>query len=469
MLFFNAFSIPTFAEDAQYKICIAFETETAKIDGAVFRIAKVAERSEEDGKYWDFLPEAHAGSYTMQDAFTKTEEVSLYLAEHSDDLPCVQVVTGINGVITTGLLDPGMYLIWQTEANNTAVDYEISVPFLIDLTAENEDIGADHILTVYPKTSKIITDGGVDIYVTEAPQNTPLGGAVISLYNAATNELIQRYTMDESGTFEIRNIALGSYYFVEEKAPEGFERYTEQIPFELTYNTPYVRLHIEHKRAVLPTADPATPSPTAKPTSKPTKSPAKKTETPETTPTPSVTPTNAPTATPTNTPDAITKVTVESGERRAVYTDPLSRIDTIASSDGGKFIKIPFNGTEDVTITDQVTIYQCGKPGMEYVMTGILVDGQTGEFLTDKNGAYITGNTTFLNAETTSCTVIFHADSSCFSLNQSVVVYEQMLDLQGNVIASHADLDDEDQTLYVKGYDKVQTGMFPLFSMRRMD
>lgn len=108
--------------------------------------------------------------------------------------------------------------------------------------------------------------------------------------------------------------------------------------------------------------------------------------------------------------------------------------------------------SEKTTIRDTVK-YTNLVVGEEYTAKGKLMDKETGEELKDKNGNAVTGETTF-KAEKSDGEVIveFTFDSSLLE-GKTTVVFE---DLYSNekLVASHADINDENQSVH---FPKVQT------------
>ena len=100
---------------------------------------------------------------------------------------------------------------------------------------------------------------------------------------------------------------------------------------------------------------------------------------------------------------------------------------------------------KEVTLVDTVT-YKNLLPGKEYIMTGTLMDKETGEavVIDDKK---VTAETTF-TPETAEGTVDvqFTFDGSTLA-GKTVVVFESV-SYEGKEFAVHADLKDEGQTIY---------------------
>jgi uncharacterized surface anchored protein len=62
-----------------------------------------------------------------------------------------------------------------------------------------------------------------------------LSGAEFSLYKT-TGELVADQLAVNNGVIFVDNLALGSYYFVETKAPENYQLSTQKYAFEITNN-----------------------------------------------------------------------------------------------------------------------------------------------------------------------------------------------------------------------------------------
>ena len=101
---------------------------------------------------------------------------------------------------------------------------------------------------------------------------------------------------------------------------------------------------------------------------------------------------------------------------------------------------------EKATIIDTVS-YSSLLPGKEYTVTGTLMNKETGEPVL-LNGAPITASTIF-TAETSegSVEIVFEFDASVIA-GTTVVAFESM-EYKGVEVAVHADIEDEDQTVYI--------------------
>ncbi len=100
---------------------------------------------------------------------------------------------------------------------------------------------------------------------------------------------------------------------------------------------------------------------------------------------------------------------------------------------------------ENITLTDTVR-YQNLVAGKEYTVTGYLMNKKTGEyFLVD--GEKVSASATF-TAEATEGTVDVTFTFDATSLKGEAVVAYEYLYYVGKEVASHADITDEDQTVY---------------------
>ena len=111
---------------------------------------------------------------------------------------------------------------------------------------------------------------------------------------------------------------------------------------------------------------------------------------------------------------------------------------------------------EQATIIDTVT-YSSLLPGKEYTVNGTLMNKKTGEAVL-LNGEPITAETTF-TAEKSSGSVelIFTFDASAIA-GTTVVAFESMK-YEGIEVAVHADIEDEDQTVYIPDVHTTATAL----------
>ena len=102
---------------------------------------------------------------------------------------------------------------------------------------------------------------------------------------------------------------------------------------------------------------------------------------------------------------------------------------------------------KEITLTDTVE-YTSLKPGVEYLMTGTLMDKKTGEPLKDKSGNPIYGSTKFTpNNPNGTVDVVFKFTG--VNLNNTTIVAFEDLKQDGVTVAIHTNIDDYDQTVFV--------------------
>ena len=102
---------------------------------------------------------------------------------------------------------------------------------------------------------------------------------------------------------------------------------------------------------------------------------------------------------------------------------------------------------KEITLTDTVE-YTSLKPGVEYLMTGTLMDKKTGEPLKDKSGNPIYGSTKFTpNTPNGTVDVVFKFTG--VNLNNTTIVAFEDLKQDGVTVAIHTNIDDYDQTVFV--------------------
>ena len=103
--------------------------------------------------------------------------------------------------------------------------------------------------------------------------------------------------------------------------------------------------------------------------------------------------------------------------------------------------------SEDTTIVDTVK-YENILTDVEYELKGTLIDVTTGDEALDSNGNEITAQGKFTPEEPNGAAKVeFKFDSTKFAGHKLVVFEEVYLD--GKLVASHADMDDEDQSIYI--------------------
>ena len=117
-------------------------------------------------------------------------------------------------------------------------------------------------------------------------------------------------------------------------------------------------------------------------------------------------------------------------------------IATTLTGEGGEHMA---QADATATLTDTVE-YENLMAGREYELTGTLMDRSTGKAVTDADGGAVTATTTFTpRLSTGTTTVTFELDTSGLA-GRSVVAFESLA-LDGKVVATHADIDDDWQTV----------------------
>lgn len=126
--------------------------------------------------------------------------------------------------------------------------------------------------------------------------------------------------------------------------------------------------------------------------------------------------------------------------------------------------------SETVTVVDTVE-YKGLVAGETYTAHGTIMDKSTGLALEDSDGNPVTSTAEFV-AEGSEGTVevTFEFDASQLEEGAALVAFEEVLDVNGNVIAVHQDLEDEGQTVVVDNpetlgtpYDKTGGDLLPVW------
>lgn len=103
----------------------------------------------------------------------------------------------------------------------------------------------------------------------------------------------------------------------------------------------------------------------------------------------------------------------------------------------------------DITLTDVVS-YEKLVPGREYVVKGTLIDQETGEPLKNEDGEPITSSVTFTPSESSGFIVVPFTYTPI--AGSTVVVYQQIYK-NDRLLASHEDIEDENQTVHFPSID----------------
>jgi hypothetical protein len=101
---------------------------------------------------------------------------------------------------------------------------------------------------------------------------------------------------------------------------------------------------------------------------------------------------------------------------------------------------------EDITLIDTVS-YTNLISGKEYTVTGTLMDKATGEVLLDDNGVAITAETSFTAKAASGSVDVTFTFSGANLTGKTTVVFET-LEYNGVEVATHADIEDEGQTVH---------------------
>ncbi len=139
-----------------------------------------------------------------------------------------------------------------------------------------------------------------------------------------------------------------------------------------------------------------------------------------------------------------THADIEDGGQSIYYP----RIGTQAIAEDGAKVHIAY-GMLDITDTCS---YENVVPGYWYKISGILMDRATNEPLFDENGNIITGSTTFYANESSGIVDVSYSVDVTYMPNYYVVVFEELyFEETETKIAVHQDINDDDQTIKMKG------------------
>ena len=110
--------------------------------------------------------------------------------------------------------------------------------------AEDSILGYSSVITYSAESGFTVTNtkdseghssggnGAVRLYKVDSQTGASLAGAQFALYRS-NGGYIGTYSTDSTGYLNVQNLSYGSYYFVETKAPEGYELDSDRVSFTL--------------------------------------------------------------------------------------------------------------------------------------------------------------------------------------------------------------------------------------------
>ena len=172
--------------------------------------------------------------------FLQGAEFSVYKVADDADMDSVDlsgitprvVTTDSNGLALFENLAKGRYYVVETDTPKGVEEF--SGPFLVDVPMMNTD-GTDwnKNVHVYPKNQLIL--GAVELTKWDEDGITGLPGAVFDLYEVGEEvPVASDLETGSNGKIFVGDLVVGSYYFVETAAPDGYGLNTTQIPFVVT-------------------------------------------------------------------------------------------------------------------------------------------------------------------------------------------------------------------------------------------
>lgn len=161
------------------------------------------------------------------DATTTLAGAVFNLYKESGTLVAQDLITNDLGEIQVDSLHPGSYYFIETRAPE---GYELdATPVFFEIVTQQ-----NAVVTVTKENQREL--GAVGLIKKDIRNGQELPQAIFDLKNEAGETVQQGLVTDESGEIYLENLAPGSYYFVETKAPDGYYLDEEPLYFTITGN-----------------------------------------------------------------------------------------------------------------------------------------------------------------------------------------------------------------------------------------
>lgn len=148
------------------------------------------------------------------------------LVDSTGNVLMTNVTTNSDGIINIKNLLLGTYTMTEVKA---PAGYHLNPDPITFTIPDNGNLNLN--LT---QTNEPIGEGNVVLTKSDSKVNKLLPDAIYDLLDGQGNIIQSNLTTDENGQIKVTNLAVGSYSFVETKAPEGYELNSDPIKFEIT-------------------------------------------------------------------------------------------------------------------------------------------------------------------------------------------------------------------------------------------
>lgn len=166
------------------------------------------------------------------DLYEQTDKTAKPDIELDKKINLALLMTNAQGELTYDNLPLGHYYFVETKAPDGYSQTDEVYPFSIEKNQISKEILVEVTNTKIEEPDEWL--GEIELTKVDDTTNQLLKGAEFSLYKQDGTLIKERLTTNDGGKLSIKKLKLGQYYFVETKAPKGYDKTDKTYHFEIT-------------------------------------------------------------------------------------------------------------------------------------------------------------------------------------------------------------------------------------------